>query len=71
MLGKFTCALRKHVSVPESNNLSQVAPTKPVKLVPFQAGANTFQSSGVEMVNNQCTLPHERVLPASGLLEGS
>ena len=31
------CA-RRHVSVPESNFLIRVAPSKPAKLVPFQAG---------------------------------
>jgi len=33
---------RRHVSVPESDFLIRVAPFKPAKLVPFQAGANTI-----------------------------
>jgi len=38
---RFTCARRRHVSVPESNFLIRVAPSKPAKWVPFQAGTNT------------------------------
>ena len=45
---RFTCARRRHVSVPESNFLIRVAPSKPAKLIPFQAGANTSFSGGSE-----------------------
>jgi len=38
--GKFICALRRRVGVPEGDFLIRVAPSKSAKLVPFQAGTN-------------------------------
>jgi serine/threonine protein kinase len=38
---RFVCASRRQVSVPASNFLLRVAPSKPAELVPLQAGANT------------------------------
>ena len=46
-------ASRLDVSVPESNFLSRVAPPKPVKLVPFLAGANTRVSPPVGLLDRE------------------
>ena len=43
--GGFTCAPRRRVGVPKTNFFTQVAPAKPAKLVPSQAGANTLGTS--------------------------
>jgi hypothetical protein len=40
-LGGLTCAPRRRVGVPKTNFFTQVAPAKPAKWVPFQAGANS------------------------------
>jgi hypothetical protein len=51
---RFTCAPPWHVSVPESNFLIRVAPSKPGKSVPFQAGPNT----SLVVVPNRMILSH-------------
>jgi hypothetical protein len=45
VMGHHTRMLRRHPRVPGSIFLIRVAPSKPAKLVPFQAGANS-RSSG-------------------------